>query len=56
MTLATDKKKISAYLDEKLKEDAEKLARTQRRSLSNLIEVLLESAVSEAKKKNSSLN
>ena len=49
MTLATDKKKISAYLDEELKTDADKLAKLEKRSLSNLIEVLLQDAIDKAK-------
>ena len=49
MTVATDKRKISAYLEDSLKEDAEKLAKLQKRSLSNLIEILLQEAVDKAK-------
>jgi hypothetical protein len=49
MTLATDKKKISAYLDDNLKADADRLAKLEKRSLSNLIEVLLQEAVDKAK-------
>lgn len=45
MILATDKRKVSAYLSEDLKEKAEKLAAIEKRSLSNFIEVLLQSAV-----------
>jgi CopG-like RHH_1 or ribbon-helix-helix domain, RHH_5/GIY-YIG catalytic domain len=40
-----DKRKVSAYLSEDLKEKAEKLAAVEKRSLSNFIEVLLQSAV-----------
>lgn len=43
--MATAKKKVSAYLNETLKEEAEALARSKKRSLSNLIELLLEEAV-----------
>jgi macrodomain Ter protein organizer (MatP/YcbG family) len=49
-TVATDKKKISAYLEESVKEDAEKLAKLEKRSLSNLVEVLIEDAIAKAKK------
>lgn len=42
---------INAYIPENMKQDLEKLARIQRRSFSNLVEVLLESAVNEAKKR-----
>ena len=48
MTLATDKKKISVYIDEELKLKAEKLAKLEKRSLSNLLEVLLQQAVDKA--------
>ncbi len=48
MTVATDKKKISAYLTNGLKEKAEKLAQSEKRSLSNLIEVVLQQAVDKA--------
>ena len=50
MTLVTSKKKVSTYLSEDLKEDAERLAALEKRSLSNLIEVLLQDAVDKAKK------
>jgi predicted transcriptional regulator len=49
MTVATDKRKVSAYLPDDLKEDADKLAEAESRSLSNLIEVLLKQAVEKAK-------
>lgn len=45
----TDKKKISAYPPDALKRDAEALAELEKRSLSNLIEVLLQRAVNQAK-------
>lgn len=48
MAVATDKKKISAYLSDSLKEKAEKLAQLEKRSLSNLIEVVLQQAVDKA--------
>ena len=47
--LTTEKKKISAYLPDDLKKDAEQLAAMDKRSLSNLIEMLLQKAVDEAK-------
>ncbi|MFG6095089.1 hypothetical protein SPB21_07555 [Leptothoe sp. ISB3NOV94-8A] len=50
MVLATDKKKVSAYLEPDLKEDAEALAKTRRMSLSTLIAVLLDREVKEARK------
>jgi hypothetical protein len=49
MVLVTDKKKVSTYLEEGLKQDAEKLAALESRSLNNLIEVLLKAAVDKAK-------
>ena len=48
MTVATDKIRVSTYIDPALKKQAEKLAKTQKRSCSNLLEVLLEQAVTEA--------
>ena len=48
MVVATDRKKVSAYLSEGLKDKADRLAKLKKRSLSNLIEVLLEEAVEEA--------
>ena len=50
MTLATDKKKASVYMDEGLKRDLGKLAKLQSRSVSNLIELLCKEAVIKAKK------
>jgi predicted transcriptional regulator len=44
----SDKIQVSVYLDKQLKERVAKLARKQRRSVSNLIEVLCEQAVEEA--------
>ncbi|WP_250126268.1 ribbon-helix-helix protein, CopG family [Chroococcidiopsis sp. CCMEE 29] len=41
----SDKIQVSVYLDKQLKERVAKLARKQRRSVSNLIEVLCEQAV-----------
>jgi hypothetical protein len=49
MVLVTEKKKVSTYLPESLKADAESLARSEKRSLNNLIEVLLQEAVDKAK-------
>jgi hypothetical protein len=48
MTVATDKIRVSTYLDPSLKKQAEKLAKSQKRSFSNLLEVLLEEAVTQA--------
>lgn len=50
MTLATDKKKISAYLDEDLKDAAEALAKSRGMSLSTLVAFLLSKEVREARK------
>jgi len=47
--VTTDKKRISLYVEEQLKADLEALAKTRRRSLSNLIEVLCQEAVEHAK-------
>lgn len=44
-----DKKRISLYVEERLKIELEALAKSRRRSLSNLIEVLCEEAVEKAK-------
>jgi hypothetical protein len=49
--VTTDKKRVSLYVDEELKADLELLAKTKKRSLSNLIEVICQEAVDEAKKK-----
>jgi hypothetical protein len=45
MTVATDKYKVSAYLDADVKELATRLAKKRSRSLSSLIEVLLKEAI-----------
>ena len=50
MAVATDKKKISAYLEEDLKNDADALAKSRRMSLSTLIAVLLDKEIKEAKR------
>lgn len=47
--VATKKKPSSVYLEDDLKADAQKLAALQKRSLNNLIEVLLQDAVDKAK-------
>lgn len=49
MTMGTEKHKVSAYIGSSLKEDADSLAKVEKRSLSNLIEVLLQQAVDKAK-------
>ena len=48
--MATDKKRMSLYIDELLKADLEALAKVERRSVNNVIELLCEDAVNEAKK------
>ncbi len=48
MAVATDKRKVSAYLDEEVKEKAERLAKLESRSLSSLIEILLKEAIRKA--------
>jgi metal-responsive CopG/Arc/MetJ family transcriptional regulator len=47
MALATDKTRISVYLEPDLKRKAEVLAKKQKRSLSNFIEILVQGAVDE---------
>lgn len=47
--MTTKKKPVSVYLQDELKEDAAKLAALEKRSLNNLIEVLLQNAVDKAK-------
>jgi hypothetical protein len=46
--VATKKARVVTYLDWGVKEKAERLAATRRRSLSNLLEVLIEDAVKQA--------
>lgn len=48
-TVTTDKKRISLYVEEDLKIELEALAKTRKRSLSNLIEVLCQEAIDRAK-------
>jgi macrodomain Ter protein organizer (MatP/YcbG family) len=48
--VVTDKKRVSLYIEENLKIELENLAKVRKRSLSNLIEVLCEEAVQQAKK------
>jgi hypothetical protein len=48
-TVTTEKKRISLYVEEQLKIELEALAKAKKRSLSNLIEVLCQKAVDEAK-------
>jgi hypothetical protein len=50
LLLTTEKKKVSLYLDDALKTRVTKLAAAERRSLNNLIEVLLQDAVDKAVK------
>jgi len=47
MAVTTDKARVAAYVPNELKEAAEAMARSQKRSLSNLIELLLDKAVKE---------
>ncbi len=49
ITVTTEKKRISLYVEEQLKIELEALAKARKRSLSNLIEVLCQKAVDEAK-------
>ena len=49
MTVATDKKKISSYLDEELKTEAEALAKSRQMSLSTFVAYLLAREVRAAK-------
>lgn len=50
MTVATDKTRVSTYIEQRLKELAEKVAASQGRSLSNYIEQLIKQDVNRAKK------
>jgi cytidylate kinase len=43
--VATKKARVVAYLEPEMKERAEKLARSRKRSLSNLLEILIEREV-----------
>ena len=47
MTVSTEKAKIAAYVPKEVKEDAERLAKAQNRTLSNLVGMLLEKAIKE---------
>ena len=47
--MATDKKKISAYLDEDLKDAADQLSKARGMSLSTLVAFLLSKEVREAR-------
>jgi predicted HicB family RNase H-like nuclease len=49
MAVATDRARVSTYVDQKLKELAEKVAAHQSRSLSNYIENLIKQDVARAK-------
>jgi len=48
MTMSTDKIRVSTYVEPELKRQAERLARIQKRSFSNLLEVMLEQSIAEA--------
>lgn len=49
-TMATDKARLSLYMDRQIKEKAEKLAEARRRSLSNLIETVMLKEIEKAEK------
>lgn len=46
--MATDKERVSLYLEKSTKEKITELARVERRSLSNMIEILCEREISRA--------
>ena len=48
MSVATNKIRVSTYIDEELKKKAEKVASSQGRSLSNYIEQLIKKDVARA--------
>jgi len=48
--MATDKARLSLYMDRQIKEKAEKLAEARRRSLSNLIETVMLKEIEKAEK------
>lgn len=48
--VVTAKKRISLYLDEELKERLERLAKSRKRSLSNLIESCMEEIAKQAQR------
>ena len=50
MTVATDKVRVSTYIEDALKPRLELLAKRRKRSVSNLIEVLCQEAIDKAKK------
>ena len=50
MAMVTAKKKVSAYLEDDLKADAEALAKSRRMSLSTLIAVLLDQEIKLARR------
>lgn len=50
MTVATDKVRVSTYIEDELKPKLEMLAKVRKRSVSNLIEVLCQEAVDRAEK------
>ena len=49
MPVATDKKRVSLYLDEEIYEGLRRLAKERRRSLSNLIEYLCAAEIEKAR-------
>jgi hypothetical protein len=50
--MATAKARVGAYIPEDLKKEAERIAQRKRRSLSNLIELLLAEMVDKEKESN----
>ncbi|MBD2308870.1 hypothetical protein H6G17_25720 [Chroococcidiopsis sp. FACHB-1243] len=48
--MATDKKKLSVYVDESLRKEIETLAKVESRSISNLFEALAQEAIRKARK------
>jgi hypothetical protein len=48
--MATNKKKLSLYVQEEIKQKLTQLARARRRSVNNLIEVICEEAIAKARK------
>jgi hypothetical protein len=53
MPVATDKKRVSLYLDEEIYEGLRRLAKERRRSMSNLIEYLCAVEIEKSKSSDS---
>lgn len=47
--MPTNKAKVGTYIDKTLKDDLEKLAETESRSVSNYVELLIKEAVAKAR-------